>query len=426
MSRFSYQLHRRLWLARYRLRRRFTPTGVVVLLGLVVTAMLGLDTEQSFAYQAFAFLGILLLFAWLFVPFFRGRFNVQLAVPRYGSVGCEMTSRILMRNATRKAQRGLSVMLDLAEPFASAEEYRAHQLSLRRHRSFRLGQSPPRRPHAMLKEVPLGPMRPGEETEVAVEILPLRRGRLRFRGVTVARTDPFGLMRSLLQLPLVESVIVLPKRYPLPPLALPGTLKYQQGGVTLASSVGESQEYVFLRDYRRGDPLRHVHWKSWAHTGKPIVKEFQDEYFVRHALILDTFVGPDDEEIFEEVISIAASFAYTIRTQESLLDLMFVGTEAFCFTAGRGLARTEQILEVLASVTVCRDRNFEALERLVLEHTGTLSGCIVVLQSWDEPRQRLTRQLRALRLPMVVLVVTKNRITTNCVPSRICRKLFMS
>ena len=59
----------------------------------------------------------------------------------------------------------------------------------------------------------------------------------------------------------------------------------------MASSVGESEEFVSLRDYRRGDPMRHIHWKSWAKTGKPIVKEFQDEFFVRHALILDTFAG---------------------------------------------------------------------------------------------------------------------------------------
>ena len=23
-----------------------------------------------------------------------------------------------------------------------------------------------------------------------------------------------------------------------------------------------------LRDYRRGDPMRHIHWRSWAKTGK--------------------------------------------------------------------------------------------------------------------------------------------------------------
>ena len=31
-------------------------------------------------------------------------------------------------------------------------------------------------------------------------------------------------------------------------------MKYQQGGVALAANVGRSEEFVSLRDYRRGDP----------------------------------------------------------------------------------------------------------------------------------------------------------------------------
>ena len=44
-----------------------------------------------------------------------------------------------------------------------------------------------------------------------------------------------------------------------------------------------------LRDYRPGDPLQRIHWKSFARTGDPVVREYQDEFFERHALILDTF-----------------------------------------------------------------------------------------------------------------------------------------
>ena len=39
-----------------------------------------------------------------------------------------------------------------------------------------------------------------------------------------------------------------------------------------------------------GDPLRKIHWRSWARRGKPVVKEYQEEYFSRIALVLDTFL----------------------------------------------------------------------------------------------------------------------------------------
>jgi uncharacterized protein (DUF58 family) len=200
--------------------------------------------------------------------------------------------------------------------------------------------------------------------------------------------------------------LILPKRYLLPPIALPGSMKYQQGGVALASNVGQSDEFIALRDYRHGDPPRHIHWRTWARIGKPVVKEFEDEFFVRHALVLDTFVDHPCSEAFEEAISVAASFACSVRTQESLLDLLFVGPQSYAFTAGRGLAHADQMLEVLASVRPCADQTFDKLEHLVINHVRRVSGCICVLVGWDEPRRKFIEKLQALGVPLLVLVVT--------------------
>ena len=75
-------------------------------------------------------------------------------------------------------------------------------------------------------------------------------------------------------------------------------MRYQEGGVALAANIGRSEEFVSLREYRHGDPVRHIHWRSWAKTGKPIVKEFEDEFFVRHALVLDTFTDEPNSEVW--------------------------------------------------------------------------------------------------------------------------------
>ena len=101
---------------------------------------------------------------------------------------------------------------------------------------------------------------------------------------------------------------------------------------------------------------------------------------MRHALVLDTFTDEPHSEILEEAVSVAASFACTVLTQESLLDLLFVGAEAYCFTAGRGLAHADQMLEILASIRPCADKSFETLEHLVISHISVVSGCICVLQ----------------------------------------------
>ncbi len=386
--------------------------------GIVASAVVGLDTNQTLAYQAFTFLLALLLTSMACGMLFRGRFIARRKLPRFGTVHEPLTYRIVIENKTPKRQRGLNVQEDLEDMCPSFEEFlqapvepdektrNPFDRAIGYHRWLWLLS---RKHPATVREQEIPLLPPHGAQEVRVEIVPSHRGDLRLSGLAIGRTDPFGLWRSFISIPIHQNVLVLPKRYPLPPIQLPGTRKYQPGGVALASSVGESEEFLSLRDYRPGDPLRRIHWRSWAKTGKPIVKEYQDEFFVRHALILDTFQETGGSEILEEAVSVAASFAYSIQTQESLLDLMFVGAEAFCFTSGRGLAHVDKMLEILASVRACKDRPFNTLPALVMERAALLSGCVCILLSWDEERQAFIGLLKALGLPVLVLVVAEDK-----------------
>jgi hypothetical protein len=96
-----------------------------------------------------------------------------------------------------------------------------------------------------------------------------------------------------------------------------------------------------------------------------------------------------------------------VLTQESLLDLLFVGNQSYCFTAGRGLAHADQMLQILASVTNCAGKEFETLEQLVLNHISAVSGCICVLQRWDDARKSFVEKLRVLDIPLLVLVIVR-------------------
>ena len=405
-----YRLYRLFSRMRYETARRFTRPGMAVLIAVFVTGLMATDTENSVVYQSFMVLLAMLLVAVLFTLGFRLRLAVAVerALPRFGTVGQPFAYRVTVRNLSPKLQAGLTLLENLADPRPSFQEWRAVQLDDERQlRSFRFGQRRRSNPfkRATVKEATVPPIPVRQTAEVRVEITPHRRGALRFAGVSLARPDPLGLFRSLARVAASQTVLILPRRYALPRLALPGALKYQQGGVALAANVGQSEEFVALREYRRGDPLRHIHWRSWARVGKPIVKEFEDEFFVRHALVLDTFTERPHSDEFEEAVSVAASFACTLLTQESLLDLLFVGPQAYCFTAGRGLAHADQMLEILASVRACADQPFDTLEPLVLNHVSAVSGCICVLLAWDAPRRRFVEKLTALGLPVLVLVI---------------------
>lgn len=415
MKRFWYRLFRSTASFQYRFGRRFTGAGKLVLGALGAAAMIGFDTNRTVGYQAFTFLVALLLLALAWSFRFRGRLTVRRVLPRFVTAGEPGWYRLVVRNGTRRRQRGLVLLENLADPRPSFEEFTtAREPGEERRNWFDRTVGYPRwewllerNRSAHIEPQPLPSLPPGDAGEVRVPLRAARRGRLDFTGVTIARPDPFGLVNALATLGLPQSLLVLPKRYAMPDLALPGTRKYQPGGVALASSVGDSEEFVALRDYRPGDPVRRIHWKSLARVGKPVVKEYQDEFFVRHALVLDTFAAHEPSDAFEEAVSVAASVACSIRTQDALLDLLFVGPETYCFTAGRGLGDVDRMLEVLASVRACRDKPFRALHHAVLERRAALSGAICVLLAWDEPRREFIGELRALGTPARVFVVTE-------------------
>jgi uncharacterized protein (DUF58 family) len=408
-----YLSFRRLFSFQRRFRRRLTRGGRLLFFGIIAAAVVGIDTNRSMGYQAFSLMTAMLLTAAAATPFFRARLSARRHLPRFGTVGQPFTYRIEIRNRSGRSQQGLLFFEEGADPrpdfqtFANTPEpgERGRNRFDRWIKFYRWQWLVGEAGGDLPRGVPLPPLAPGETGSVEARIIPGRRGPLRLKGITVARPDPLGLVNAHVRLALPQSVMVLPRRYDLPPIRLPGSRRYQSGGVALTTSVGESEEFVSLRDYRPGDPIRHIHWKSWARTRKPVVKEYQEEFYVRHALVLDTFYRGGRTPAFEDAVSVAASFAYTVRTQDSLLDLIFVGPEAYCFTSGRGLASSERTLEVLASVSPCRDQPFETLPPLVLRRADALSGCICVLLSWDAPRRDFVGRLRALGLPTLVLVV---------------------
>ena len=413
MKRFLYHIFRRTHNANNWLARRFTPSGRVVLLCLAASAVVGLDTKQTMAYQAFTFLLAIVAVAMVSSLFFRCRVSATRILPRFGTAGVKLTYRVVIENQTGKIQKGLTIFENLEDPCPTFEEFVETPEPAEKKRNifdrvfgyYRWLWLISHKQQAVVRSVTVPPLQPHSETEVIIEITPSRRGVVKLTGLTIARPDPFGFFNACISVSLPQSLLVLPKRYDLPRIELSGTRRYQSGGVALASTVGDSEEFISMRDYRPGDPLRKIHWKSWAKTGKPVVKEYQDEFFVRHALILDTFQKTDHSEILEEAVSIAASFACEIQTQESLLDLMFVGLEAYCFTSGRGLAHTDKMLEILAAVVGCRDKSFEYLTPVVISRASMLSGCICVFLRWDDERRKLIDYLKTLGIPVLVLVI---------------------
>ncbi len=383
------------------IRQRFTKAGLLVLVGLIVAGMFGIDTTRSLAYQLFALLFGLLLLAIFSSWFFRVRLTAQRDLPQFATVGETLHYWVRVQNETRKRQQSLILRDNLKQPLPDFKTFlQAKEPGQRNWFDNYVGyprwlwlRQISRGAEIAEKSLPPIPPKPGE-VKVKMTLTAKRRGYVHFTNMRFVCPDPFGLFNAFYILDKPDSLLILPKRYPIGEILLSGSRKYQRGGVQLAMSVGDAEEFVSLREYRPGDPLRHIHWKSVAKIGKPIVKEFQDEFFVRHALILDTFTEQAFGDLFETAVSVATSLACAPRSHDVLLDLMFVGTQTYCFSSGRGLAHTDQLLEILACVEACTTQPFSKLHTLVMEHTVSLSGCVCVLLNRDNERQNFVHALQ--------------------------------
>lgn len=247
---------------------------------------------------------------------------------------------------------------------------------------------------------------PGESRRVFMELTPARRGVIPMGDVRALLPDPLGFFQRCSRTTTTPArLVVLPKRHRLPPLTMPGSAAFRIGGEETSNAIGSAGEFVGLREYRPGDPLRQIHWKSWAHTGRPMVKELEDTFYPRYALVLDTFPGSPDSAVFEEMISVAASFIVGLDRSESLLDLMFIAGEAHTVTAGRGMERAEKLLEVLAGAEMEHAERLDYLAQTVIRHREKITSCLLVLNGWDESRAEFVKSLLKADIPCVPFVV---------------------
>jgi uncharacterized protein (DUF58 family) len=394
------------------LRAKLTSAGWLALALLVACAALGLNTKTALIHELFGLLFALLLVAALASLRFRPRIEVVRRLPDFATVGEPFEYALRLRNGESRDLGALEVQETVAVKLPTMREFldfrprddaprnafdrvvgyvRWANLA-RRKSGARFDRSEPARLAA------------GAEALVRVRCLPVRRGVIEFQGVRVGQPEPLGLMHRLARFDAAENLLVLPRTFRVAPPALPGTRRLQAGGVAFAGRVGDAEEFVGLREYRSGDTPRRIHWKAWARTGKPVIKEYQDEFFVRHALILDTFPG-DDDRGFETAVSVAASHVVAPRSGEALLDLMFVERQAYTLTLGRGVGSVDQLLRVLAIAEPARDRPFSQLAEAVQLHAARLSGAIAVLLDWDEPRRAMVGGLLARGVPVHVWLV---------------------
>src|SRR5215207_2164118 len=151
---------------------------------------------------------------------------------------------------------------------------------------------------------------PGQHRTVRYPVRSEARGRYRIGPLRLRLADPFGLVELTRSFSAVDRLTVVPLVQPLPPVRLGGA--WESGGESVSRSAAiRGDDDAATREYRNGDDLRKVHWRSTARVGKLMVRREERPWQSRATLLLDTRAsahrGDGPGSSFEWAVSAAAS-----------------------------------------------------------------------------------------------------------------------
>ncbi|MFA5231231.1 MAG: DUF58 domain-containing protein [Candidatus Omnitrophota bacterium] len=206
------------------------------------------------------------------------------------------------------------------------------------------------------------------------------RGKYKIGPLSAYFFDPLGLFYFKRIYPVYSEVYVYPRTFKIHnfPSLNRGTSPWM--GVETSRVSGDDDEFFGVREYKRGDPLKKIHWMASARKNQLIVKEFQRQSFFRATIMFnlekeDNF-GEGKESIEEYTIKIVASIAKYLTNLGVSIEVISHAGEVVHIPFNKGEEHLEEILKFL---TVARAESritllelFATFQRNILEDSSLI------------------------------------------------------
>jgi uncharacterized protein (DUF58 family) len=229
-------------------------------------------------------------------------------------------------------------------------------------------------------------------TGASAEFVPACRGEYPFRPPRLVCGFPFGLWEASKPVEVPESLLVWPRTFPVAPVPEADGGQAVEG-LALRDRAGNWGDLLGVRPYRRGDPLRRVHWGQTARHGELIVCEVQSSAVPRVQIVLDLHPdehagsGPNGSR--EWAVRVAASLAEGWVGQWADVELV-LDTGSVRARGGSAKARSAVLLDALARVR--SDAGPSLSELLSLPDCRRFEGGLRVVVTTDVGLRRLSSE----------------------------------
>lgn len=374
---------------RYLARFKLTPYGRIIIALMFFSAIGSITVEVPF-YQLFCALFFLPAVTELIGTLLRPRLSVRCQIPSRATVGVPVQGTVLFVN--QGYWPAFDLMVGLLTRDSSIQHTNADRV--------------------------LASLRTGGEGEIGVDLMPTRRGQFTLGAVHVHSTFPLNLMRFGGGQALPAMLTVIPAYESLDHFDVPwGNTGSPRHPAPLHGAKGESPEYVGSREYVLGESAVRLDIRAWARLGRPVVREYQDEYSFRVALILDTWQSAQRQWTFplrrgensgpqlEAAVALTAAIAESLHHREIVIDLFAPGPELYLFQTPQTQARFDTILELLSKVETAKQDPVPLMLAPLQESMESMASAVLVLLDWDESRRHLVTTIRETGRGVRVLLV---------------------
>jgi uncharacterized protein (DUF58 family) len=268
------------------------------------------------------------------------------------------------------------------------------------------------RPRFVLDRVP-----PRGHRRLAYPVRSEARGRYTLGPLTLRLSDPFGMCELVRSFSATDALLVTPVIVPLPSTPLGG--EWAGSGESRTRSVAAAgEDDVATREYRHGDELRRVHWRSTARRGELMVRREEQPWESHCTVLLDTrwdaHRGEGPASSFEWAVSAAASVALHVARSGYLVTLQ--GVDGRLMTAPGDQGGPQTVVDALAVVRAESAGPIPPGTRLVAQD-GLLVAVLGAL-STDDAETLLRAHRRAGSAVAVLLDVETWRPTDAVDPTR--------
>lgn len=235
-----------------------------------------------------------------------------------------------------------------------------------------------------------------------------RRGRFHLGPIVLRSGDPFGLFGTEMRVPDQALLLVYPRVMPLPYWSLPGS--FLEGSVLTGQRSLQSTSMVMgIREYRHGDALNRIHWRSSARHRDLQVKEFELDKTADLWIYLDLerhwHRGEGEDSTEERCITVAASVVQKALREHRNVGLVTSGTRAEVMHPDRGSKQYGKLMQYLAELQVGGARSLAETVVETLPRLRRGASVLLITPSLDPAWVRPASTLRESSIATQAVIV---------------------